>query len=329
MLRSETAASPARRARALVGLNAYQQAERGPERTLKPAVAQAGRAVLRDYGTGHGRPVIFVPSLINSPFILDLEPGNSLLEWLAGEGFRPLLVDWGTPEAEARDQGINHHVERMLLPLIDSLGEPPILVGYCLGGTLALGAAAARPVPAVATLAAPWRFARYGKEARTAIAAQWNAAHGACEALGLVPMEVLQAGFWGLDPARTIAKFEKFSLLDPGSAAARGFITLEDWANSGAPLTYAAGRDLFEHFVASDRPGRGRWWVDGKRVVPRHLPCPAVEFVSANDRIVPATSAIGLSDRRTLQLGHVGMVVGSRARAALWEPLRDWLRSVE
>lgn len=324
LLRSETAASPERRAAALAGLKAYQEAERPPERMAPPAIATAGRASLRDYG-GSGPPVVFIPSLINPPFILDLAPGNSLLEWLATQGLRPLLVDWGTPGPEARDQGIDHHIVRLLLPLLDTLGEPPLLAGYCLGGTLALAAATLRPTRGLVTIAAPWRFRRYGDFARAAIAAQWEAAHPAASALGLVPMEVLQAGFWQLDPARTVAKFERFGRLEPGSDQARAFIALEDWANAGAPLTHAAGEEMFARFFRADRPGMGRWWIEGTRILPSRLACPAIEFLSTTDRIVPAATAAGLAEQRSLALGHVGMIVGGRARALLWEPLRDWL----
>ncbi|HEX8301576.1 alpha/beta hydrolase [Sphingomonas sp.] len=324
LLRSETAASPEQRHAALAGLKAYQEAERPPARELAPAIARSGRARLLDYG-GAGPPVVFVPSLINPPFVLDLEEGNSLLRWLATQGLRPLLVDWGTPGREARHEGLDYHIEQLMLPLIDSLGEPPLLTGYCLGGTLALAAAMLHPVRGVATIAAPWRFSRYGHLARAAIAAQWNAARRGCESLGLVPMEVLQAGFWQIDPARTVSKYEKFASTEPGSAAARAFIALEDWANSGAPLTFAAGQEMFDSFFAGDRPGAGRWWVGGKRILPARLTCPAVEFISATDRIVPAASAAGLTEQRVLHSGHVGMVVGGRAQAQLWEPLRDWL----
>ncbi|WP_342251012.1 alpha/beta fold hydrolase [Sphingomonas sp. OTU376] len=324
LLRSETATSPERRAAALAGLKAYQEAERPAERAPKPAIAAAGRASLRDYG-GSGVPVVFVPSLINPPFILDLAPGNSLLEWLATQGVRPLLVDWGTPGPADRDQGIDHHIAGLLLPLLDALEEPPILAGYCLGGTLAMAAAMLRPVRGLVTIAAPWRFRRYGDFARAAIAAQWEAAQTACARLGLVPMEVLQSGFWQLDPARTIAKFERFARLEPGSDQAAAFLALEDWANAGAPLTYAAGAEMFERFFRADRPGSGRWWVHGTRILPSRLACPALELLSTTDRIVPAATAAGLAERQSLALGHVGMIVGGRAREMVWEPLRDWL----
>jgi polyhydroxyalkanoate synthase len=330
LLRSETAASPERRAAALAGLRAYQQAERPVPRPPKPALAQVGRAALRDYGGAAGRgrmPVVFVPSLINPPLVLDLARGNSLLRWLARQGFRPLLIDWGSPAAADRAQDIDSHITELLLPLLRSLDSPPALVGYCLGGTLATAAASALPVAGLANIATPWRFAGYGN-ALDSITSLWDEAHPMCEQLGLVPMEVLQAGFWQLDPRRTVAKFERFARLAPDSAEARAFIALEDWANGGAPLPFAAGRQLFDDFFSADLPGTGRWRIEGHTVDPEAMGCPRLSFVSTTDRIVPAASAARFGEVRELAIGHVGMIVGGRARSALWEPLADWLRTV-
>jgi polyhydroxyalkanoate synthase len=327
LLRSETAASPERRAAALRGLAAYQAAKRARRRRAMPVVARAGRAVLRDYGGG-GVPVLFVPSLINPPLILDMPYRRSLLRWLSRQGVRPLLVDWGEPTPDDRAQDVAQHVEAMLIPLLRSIGEPVAMAGYCLGGTMAMAAAAALPSRGVALIAAPWRFTGFGPDALERIDALWQASAATCETLGLVPMEVLQAGFWQLDPARTIAKYEKFGQLTPDSAQAKAFVAMEDWANAGAPLTWAAGRQMFDDFFTADLPGRGRWQVAGTAVDPAALTCPAVEFVSLTDRIVPAASAAGLPDRRDLVLGHVGMVVGSAAKRALWRPLADWLKAL-
>lgn len=327
VLRSETAASPERMARALAGLRAYQAASREKRAEPKPAVYQSGRVALRDYG-GEGRPVVFVPSLINPPDILDHSPGSSLVQWTAAQGFHAWLVDWGSPGTEDRDLDLAAHVERLLVPLLQALPEPPVLVGYCLGGTLALGAAAVTPAAGVATIAAPWHFDGYG-EGRAALAATWATVKPAAALLGLLPMEVLQAGFWQLDPARTIAKYEAFADLPPDSDAARAFVRLEDWANAGAPLPYAAAASLFEDCIADDLPGKGQWTIAGIPVDPLALACPTVEFVSLSDRIVPAATAIGLADRRDLGAGHVGMIVGRSARPRLWEPLANWIAALD
>lgn len=325
MLREETAASPDRRAAALRGLAAYQHARRPPRPRPMPARARKGRARLRDYG-GTGPPVVLVPSLINPPDVLDLAPGRSFARWLAGQGLHVWMVDWGTPLPRDRGLDVAGHVADRLVPLLAKLPAPPLLVGYCLGGTMALAAAALWPVAGVATIAAPWRFAGYG-DARADMAALWEAARPPSDALGLMPVEVLQAGFWRLDPARTIAKFERFGALPPDGEEAAAFVRLEDWANGGPPLTYAAGVELFEAMIAQDAPGAGRWTVGGRVVDPARLACPAIEFVSLTDRIVPAQTAAGLAERHDLALGHVGMMVGGQAQAALWSPLAAWLRA--
>ncbi|WP_010543945.1 alpha/beta fold hydrolase [Sphingomonas elodea] len=326
LLRNETAASPEKRAAALAGLAAYQRAPRPAPRPEKPVVARAGRAVLRDYG-GHGQPVVFVPSLINPPLVLDLARGNSLLRWLSRQGVRPLLVDWGQPTPDEASLDVNGHVEQLLLPLLRQLPRPPALAGYCLGGTMAIAAAQAIETAGLVTIAAPWHFAGYGA-ALEGFAALWDQAYPACAQLGMVPMEVLQAGFWQLDPRRTILKYERFGRLRPQGPEARAFIALEDWANAGAPLTFGAGRQLFDDFLSADLPGSGRWAVAGTVARPEALAIPMLSLISTTDRIVPSASAARLGEVREMALGHVGMIVGSRARKAVWEPLAHWLTAL-
>lgn len=157
------------------------------------------------------------------------------------------------------------------------------------------------------------------------LARLWAQAEGAVRRLGLLPMEVLQSAFWSLDPKRTVAKFEAFAVMAEGSEEARAFVTLEDWANDGPPVGEAAARELFEDLFGADRPGQGRWTVAGAPADPAALEIPLLNIVSATDRIVPAATAPDAGERVELALGHVGMVVGSRAREALWEPLAAWL----
>src|SRR5436853_47016 len=211
--------------------------------------------------------------------------------------------------------------ERLARALARTLGGRPALVGYCLGGTMALAAAAALEAP-VAAIAAPWRFSGFPAESRAMLARLWAGAKATSEALGCLPMEVLQSAFWSLDPARTAAKFEAYAGMAEDSAEARAFVTLEDWANDGPPLPHEAARELFEDLFGSDMTGRGRWPLLAD---PGALPRPLLDIVSASDRIVPAASASGAGERLELAQGHVGMVVGGRSKAALWEPLAAWL----
>lgn len=327
MLRSETAGQPDRTAAALKGLRAYQEAGRSPGPPPMPVIACAGRASVRDFG-GDGPAVLFVPSLINPPDVLDLDAERSLLRWLAGQGVRPLLVDWGAPRSDEHDLSVAGHVATMLLPLIDAIGTPVALAGYCIGGTMALAAAALRPVTALALIATPWRFGAYPESTLAALSELWRAAEPATEALGVLPMEVLQAAFWRLDPERTIAKYEAHGARDPHEPASHAFVRLEDWANDGPPLTRGAARELFVDLFAGDLPGKGQWHVGGAAVDPAKLRMPILEIASTTDHIVPAATTPGIGERLDLALGHVGMIVGSRAKSSLWEPLGAWLSQV-
>jgi polyhydroxyalkanoate synthase len=324
MLRSETTQEPERTAAALKGLRDYQQADRPAPPAPMPVIATAGRARVHDYG-GDGPPVLFVPSLINPPDILDLDEGRSLLRWLAQHGARPLLLDWGSPLDGERDLSIAGHVETMLLPLIDALGPDIALAGYCLGGTMAMAAATLRPVRSLTLIAAPWHFAQYPPEMRAALGDLWTQSESATDALGVLPMEVLQAAFWRLDPKRTIAKYEAFGRRHREDIGSRSFVRLEDWANDGPPLTRGAARELMLDLYLGDRTGKGEWQVGGRTIDPAALSMPVLEIASTSDRIVPAASAAGIGQRLDLMLGHVGMIVSGRARAGLWEPLARWL----
>ena len=313
---------PATARKALAGLEAYEKAPRPAGRPVRGAVALAGGAALRDYG-GNGAPVVLVPSLINPPDVLDLDEDVSLAEALAKSGRQVLLLDWG--EAKARSGlDIGGHLERLLLPLLDAIGEPATLVGYCLGGTMAMAAAQMAPVRRLVTLAAPWHFARYPDESRRSLQRLWDQSRAASERLGALPMEVMQAGFWALDPERTVRKFAEFADADPASDQARRFVTLEDWANEGEPLPLPAARELFEMLYRDDLPGSGRWTVGGA-VIAERPPVPTLHLVAGEDRIVPPASAPE-GEQVVIPSGHVGMIVG-RARAELHRTLAEFLAS--
>jgi len=306
--------------RALDGLRAYAAADRPAPVTPRLQIASAGPARLRDYG-GAGPPAVLIPSLINPPHILDLDRQVSLADAVAAMGRRSLLLDWGEAR-ERRALSVSGHVEDLLLPLLGDLGEPAALIGYCLGGTMAIAAANLAPAERVVTLAAPWRFSGYPAAGRAALQGMWRDAKATAQSLGALPMEVLQAAFWSLDPERTVAKFAKFAALDSRSADARRFVQLEDWANQGEPLPCAAAGELIEQLFGCDISGKGEWTIAGKPITDA-MSCPALHLTAAGDRIAPAATAPA-GERLEIPSGHVGMIVGS-ARRQLHDRLAAFL----
>src|SRR5438105_13177060 len=48
-------------------------------------------------------PILLIYALINRPYVLDLMPGNSLVEYISHQGFDVYMLDWGTPCEEDRN----------------------------------------------------------------------------------------------------------------------------------------------------------------------------------------------------------------------------------
>lgn len=45
-------------------------------------------------------PILLIYALINRPYVMDLMPGNSIVEYLVKQGFDVYMLDWGTPGDE-------------------------------------------------------------------------------------------------------------------------------------------------------------------------------------------------------------------------------------
>ncbi|TRW18470.1 alpha/beta hydrolase [Glacieibacterium frigidum] len=309
----------ARLAAALRGVRVYQDHPYRRALPDMPVVARAGGSTIRDYG-GVGPTVLFVPSPINPPTVLDLMEGNSLLRWLSEQGLRVLLLDWGEADDDWRAAGLDTLVER--LATLIAATAPAAVAGYCLGGTLALAAPVA--VPHLALLATPWHFDGYSAAQRSAIARHAAATRELSAGFGAYPVELLQPGFWALDREAVVNKFVRLAGLDPADPRAAAFVALEDWTNEGTPLPLRAARDLFDDLFAQDRSGRGEWQLGGRMVAPPDVPI--LNVTARRDRLVPPATALRAGTRLDLDAGHVGMIVGGRAREQLWEPLAKFLR---
>ncbi len=326
--------------RLLAGIERYRHHPWRRDVTDAPALWREGATVLRDYG-GVGPPVLFVPSLINRAYILDLTERHSLLRWLARQGVNPWLVDWGYPGEAERRFGLDDYIAGRLSRALDAVAEltggPVALAGYCMGGLLALALARLRPaqVTGIALLATPWDFhAGDGGRAR-ALAALLPALEPQLQLFGALPVDSLQMMFAGLDPFGIQRKFEAFAGLDPDSDRARMFVALEDWLNDGIPLAAPVARECLAGWYGENRPAEGRWIVAGSPVDPARVDIPAITLMPHKDRIVPHPSAAVLANimprcrALTVEAGHIGMVVGSGMRRRVWEPLRDWIAALQ
>jgi len=323
------------------GIAKYHACPRIARPPEPPVIWSAGSTRVMDYGVysenAAGPPVVVIPSLINRSYILDLYDDRSLLRYLAKIGLRPLLVDWGQPGYIEQPFGLDAYIADRLCAILafaqNLTSSPPAIVGYCMGGNMALALAAQNPaaVSSLALLATPWNFHLDGNIDGHMIKMLGPALDALIAHTGELPPDVLQALFAILSPALTGAKFRQFTDFPAGGKLAQRFTMLEDWVNDGIPLTANVARDCLFGWYRDNTPFYGRWKINGEQIDPAQIAIPTFLAIPSRDHIVPPQSARALADvlpntvMHTPDAGHIGMVVGSRARQHLYKPLGDWL----
>lgn len=326
-------------AEALAGFAAYRT---HPYQRAVPSVPVAwrcGSSRLLDFG-GDGPPVLLVPSLINRSDILDLLPGDSRARWLAARGFHVFMMDWGAPGNAERAFRIGNYIADRILPALAAIrrscnGQQVGLIGYCMGGVMALGAAAlaSDDVFALATLGAPWECSALPDMHQ--VVSGRDQIDGTLVAFGAsfraVPPQVAQSFFAMRDPAAAARKYRRFAQEPKDTAAARRFVAIEDWLNSGHPLSVGAARECFVEWFVENALARGVWRLGKEVFNPAALDLPVLVGFGHKDRVVPEAVAAPLAKSLpragclAVNLGHLGLVMGDDSTTKVWQPVATFL----
>lgn len=285
-----------------------------------------------------GTPVLLVPSLINRHYVLDLLPEKSFVEFMVERGHDVFCIDWGTPGDEDRWLTFDDVCDRYLGRAIrvasryGARGNTHVL-GYCMGGTLAVAHAAVRPerVASLMTLAAPVAFSDDGLLSRWVRAAGFDV-DALVDGCGNVPWPIMQASFHMLRP--TLGLWKMVGLVDRAwdDRFLDGFFATETWANDNVSFPGACYRRYIRELYREDRLVNGELALRGDRVRLEALRCPLLAVSFEHDNIVPKASAAplvelaGSADKEHLHLpgGHVGAVVSRSAKQHLWPRLSAW-----
>ena len=110
-----------------------------------------------------GPPVLFITAPVSRYFIVDLLPGRSFAGHVAAAGFDVYVMDFGQPTSEDRFCDLPYYVDGLIRRCVRRVtalsGAPKTnIVGYCLGGTLALLYAALQPSSVRAALTSHTAF---------------------------------------------------------------------------------------------------------------------------------------------------------------------------
>jgi polyhydroxyalkanoate synthase len=86
-------------------------------------------------------PLLIFPPWINKFYILDLRPENSMIRWLAAQGFTVFVASWVNPDAKLAAKTIEDYLHEGIYAAIEAVAAQTGVatvntVGYCIGGTL-------------------------------------------------------------------------------------------------------------------------------------------------------------------------------------------------
>jgi polyhydroxyalkanoate synthase len=286
----------------------------------------------------HGTPILVVYALVNRPYILDLQPDRSVVRRLLEGGFDVYLLDWGEPTRLDASLDMGDYVGRYLDNVIDATCEHAgveavHLLGYCMGGTMALAHTALRGerVRTLGLMATPVAFDGTG-----GILERWATYFDpevAVETLGNMPAELLSVEFSMMNPVdQYLTKYVQLYENIEDDAFVENFARMERWIWDGVDVAGAAFAEFVGEVYKDNNLVAGEYTLDGRPVHLDDVDVPLLTVVGEYDHIVPAESSrpvvdlVGSEDTRLVEFprGHIGISVSGKAHEQLWPEVCGW-----
>jgi polyhydroxyalkanoate synthase len=297
--------------------------------------------VWRYHGPG-GPPVFICPPLISRSSVLDLYPGNSLVEHLSSSGFSVYLIDWNVPDAVDAKSGLDTYVSRwlrsgVLAALDDSETEAIHLVGYCMGGCLSLLLAAAHPelpIPNLALIATPVDWNEMGARLDPIRAGRLKL-DAVVDDTGNVPAATVHSYFRMRRPTSDVVQLVNLweRLADDDYIV--GHQAMSIWANEHIPMPGALFRDMVDLWIRQNAFMEGKLRLGPRPVDLKQIKGGILNMLAESDEIVPAAASSPLPelvgspapDVVRVPGGHVGLIAGRKAKRGTFPALVDWLNA--
>lgn len=285
-------------------------------------------------------PVLCVFSLVNRPYVMDILPGRSVVQSLQKAGRDVWLLDWGTPDPSANVLPLDHYslglIPRAMEFMRAHTGMAPHVLGYCMGGTLALIAlAAGAPARSLTAMATPVDLHDEG------LLSLWTRAPGfdprtIVDTYGHAPPHLLQPAFKMLDPVGLSTKLVHIRDKVGDDAFITFFLAMEQWLEDSVGFPgrafvewiqlYRDNALIQPHFLAGSR-----------KLSLRDIALPVLSLIAEGDYISPPRSSLAIepalpkSAHRVLKVpgGHIGLATGGSAHKRTWPEVGRFMDEID
>ncbi|WP_420993741.1 PHA/PHB synthase family protein [Cupriavidus sp. 30B13] len=262
--------------------------------------APAGAEVWRE-------PVLIVPSWIMKYYILDLQPHDSMVRYLVGQGHTVFMISWKNPGAEARDTGLDDYLRlgpREALRVVQERcpGTRIHAAGYCLGGTLMAICAAAlsrdgegagdgAPLRSLTLFASETDFSEPGELGLFIDSSALSTLDATMRRQGYLDGPQMAAAFQMLHSrdlvwSRMMSEYLLGKRLRPND--------LVSWNRDLTRLPYRMHSECLHKLFLTNDLAEGRYCVDGRPVALADLELPLFAVGTEHDHVSPWRSVYKL-----------------------------------
>jgi polyhydroxyalkanoate synthase len=313
--------------------------------TPKDTVWRRGKITLNRYrpqtDSLHPLPYLMVPWLgISRPYILDMLPGHSMVEYLVQQGHDLYMLDWGEIAEEDKDLGLEDVVFKILPRAIDEIlalsGADHInLNGFCLGGVISncyLALHPDAPVKNYISIVTPVDFDQGGLF-KVWLGHDEFPVDLIVEHFGGIPPHLMGVGFKMLRPTGDMAAYSGLWMNMNKKDYIQAFKAMNHWANDFVGMPGRFFNQLQKEFYFENKWLKGDLRLKGQRVNLKHIRQPMFVAAASKDHIVPPRAAQALmdavssTDKEYVELpgGHISVFSGRQANKILWPRLHAWV----
>src|SRR6266545_6296193 len=286
-------------------------------------------------------PLLFVPNLgISRPYIFDLMPKGSFIEYMTQQGFDFYLLDWGVfgPEDNGLtvEDAVTKILPRMANKALESSGASEMSVlGYCMGAPLSACFVASHPefpLKNYIDMAGPVDFAHVGLFGLW-LDPRFFDVDKYIDTRGSVPADMVKAGFKLLKPTMDLSTNLNLWWNLWNDKYIEGFTALNKWANEYVAFPGEFFRQWVRDFYQGNKLYRGELVFGGRPVRLASITAPVFVVGAREDYIAPPgcvralLDAVSSRDKEYVELpgGHISLIAGRGASLHCWPKVSGWL----
>jgi len=288
----------------------------------------------------HGTPILIVYALINKPFILDLQPGRSVVRRLLEAGHDVYLIDWNEPSRLDQHLTLDDYVNRYIDNCVDVVRERSgadkiNILGYCMGGTMTsiYTALHGEKVQSLGLMAAGLCFQGTGGVLELWGDEEHYDPRDVVDVYGNVPADMLDVGFALMDPvANYVSKYIRLYENLENDDFVENFARMERWLDEGIDLAGETYIQFLEDIYQDNKLYDNEMYVGGEHVDVTEIDVPVLQIIGEYDHLIPPETSkpfndiVGSDDTEIIEYptGHIGLAVSGSSHSDVWPEVAEW-----